>query len=57
MLDLMELRGFSVLPDKDGRQYLLITPSGMGYAVQMFPDVSLIRCVFEAFQTLNHMYP
>jgi hypothetical protein len=57
MLDIMGMRGFTVLPDHNGRQYLLVTPDGTGYAVQLFHDVSLVQCVFEAFQTINHMFP
>lgn len=57
MIDIMEMRGFTLLPDRNGRQHLLVTPDGTGYAVQLFHDVSLVQCVFEAFQTINHMYP
>jgi len=56
MLDVMELRGFKLMlrrPDN----VLLVTPDGTGYAVQFFPDVSFVECVFEAFQSLNHMFP
>ena len=57
MLDLMELRGFSLTRDRGGRQFILVTPTGVGYAVQMFPNHSEVQCVFAAFETLNQMYP
>ena len=57
MLDIMELRGFDLRRDKSGRQFILVTPDGAGYAVQLFHDVSLVECVFEAFQSINHLYP
>jgi hypothetical protein len=57
MLDLMELRGFGLMRDTNGRQFILTTPDGTGYAVQLFPDVSIIRCVFAAFETINPIYP
>jgi hypothetical protein len=57
MIDIMELRGFTLLPDHNGRQYVLVAPDGTGYAVQLFHGVSLVQCVFEAFQTINQMYP
>ena len=57
MLDIMEMRGFSVMADKGGRQHILLTPNGTGYAVQIFPDLSLVKCVFAAFETINPIFP
>lgn len=57
MLDIMELRGFSLVRDRNGRQLVLVTPDGTGYAVQLFPDVSPVECVFASFETINPLYP
>jgi len=57
MLDLMEIRGFGLIRDKGGRQFILTTPNGGGYAVQILPQLSVIECAFKAFQTINHLHP
>ncbi len=55
MLALMELRGFKVVETMRG--FFLVTPDDYTFAVQLFPDVSTIKCVFAAFETLNPQYP
>ena len=57
MLDIMEMRGFGLIRDKGGRQLILTTPDGTGFAVQLFPYHSDIQCVFAAFEQLNTRYP
>jgi hypothetical protein len=56
MLDIMEMRGFGLIRDKGGRQLIITTPDGTGFAVQLFPYHSDIQCVFACFETLNTHY-
>lgn len=55
MLDIMEMRGFKL--EDDMRGPYLVTPDGFHYAVQLFPHVTVVTCIFFAFQSLNHHYP
>lgn len=57
MLDLMEIRGFSVLSAKNRRQYLLVTPDRVSFAVQLFPHLSDIESAFACFESINSNYP
>jgi hypothetical protein len=57
MLDLMELRGFSLVRDRNGRQFMLCTPDGVGYAIMQTLKYSVIEMAFSMFQQINHHYP
>ena len=57
MLDLMEMRGFNPEKHPFADRYLLTTPDGSGYAIQMFEHKTTIECAFAAFESLNHMFP
>lgn len=57
MLDLMEMRGFGFVRDRNGRQHILTTPDGAGYAIMQTPDYSIIEMAFSMFQQVNHHYP
>lgn len=56
MLDLMEMRGFKVDTNVYGTAIYLSTPDNFSYVVQLFPDVSDIKCVFAAFEAINPYY-
>lgn len=55
MRDLMELRGFEVLVEKE--YAYLVTPDKKYYAVPQYAGVANIVCGFHTFLSINHLYP
>lgn len=53
MLDLMEIRGFWVDRHAFDNRYILNTPDGVGFVVQLFPHLSVIACIFACFESIN----
>lgn len=54
MLDLMEMRGFELVPHVT--QWYLKTPDGYQFAIQFFENLSKIQCAFACFESLNSNY-
>ena len=54
MLDLMEMRGFSI--DLDKSHAFLRDPNGYCTLIVRSKDVSNIDTAFKMFQLLNHLY-
>jgi hypothetical protein len=54
MLDLMEMRGFSI--DLDKNTAFLRDPNGYSTLIVRSKDVSNIDTAFKMFQLLNHLY-
>ena len=54
MLDLMEMRGFSI--DLDKTHAFLRDPNGYYTLIVRSKDVSNIDTAFKMFQLLNHLY-
>ena len=55
MLDLMEIRGFTVVIDHREEPYLR-TPDWYSYYVQRIEHTSLIKSIFSVFEQLNSTY-
>ncbi len=56
MLDLMEMRGFSVDIGLDKSHAFLRDPNGYSTLIVRSKDVSNIDTAFKMFQLLNHLY-